>query len=67
MGRPFMPVSSGPHQRIWRRAFRAQDTGWSRFEDIHLGGGLSNQRINPLRAAGTVDVEVIEPSANHES
>jgi hypothetical protein len=24
------------------RAFRAQDAGWSRFEDIHLGGGLSN-------------------------
>jgi hypothetical protein len=40
-----MTVFSGPSQRIWRRAFRAQDAGWSRFEDIHLGGGLSNVPI----------------------
>src|ERR1700745_3477764 len=45
MGRPFMTVFSGPYQRIWRRAFRAQVAGWSRFEDIHLGGGLSNVPI----------------------
>jgi len=47
-----MTVFSEPHQRIRRRAFRTQDAG-SRFEDIHLGGGLSNVPITRARQANT--------------